>query len=180
MQSNDTPYVAMDNATLFSEKQRFTQWWLVLTLALVNILIFSILIVELTSKPVIGAKHISAQVVVVVCFLSVAISASIFLIQLETLIKTDGIYVRFFPFQKGYRHIQWNELSKCYVRTYNPITEYGGWGYRLGIFGKGKAYNVAGNKGLQLEFNNGKKLLIGTQKPKYLETALQQISTLKK
>ena len=165
----------MENSILFSEKQRFTQWWLVLILALVNILIFSILIVELTSKPIGGAKLISAQVVVVVCLLSVAISSSIFLIQLQTTIETDGIYVRFLPFQKDYRHIQWNELSKYYVRTYNPITEYGGWGYRLGLFGKGKAYNVAGNKGLQLEFNDGKKLLIGTQKPEALENALQQV-----
>lgn len=90
----------MENSILFSEKQRFTQWWLVLILALVNILIFSILIVELTSKPIGGAKLISAQVVVVVCLLSVAISASIFLVQLQTTIKADGIYVRFFPFQK--------------------------------------------------------------------------------
>ena len=165
----------MNISILYSKKQRFTQWWLVLILALVNLLILSILIVELTSKPIGGAKPISAQFVVVVCLLSVAISSSIFLFQLQTTIKTDGIYVRFLPFQKDYRHIQWNELSKYYVRTYNPITEYGGWGYRLGLFGKGKAYNVAGNKGLQLEFNDGKKLLIGTQKPEALENALQQV-----
>ena len=168
----------MDNSILFNEKQRFNQWWLVIILALVNILIFSILIVQLTSKPIGGAKPISAQVVVVVCMLSIVISTSLFFIQLQTIIKTDGIYVRFFPFQNNYRHIRWNELSKSYVRTYNPITEYGGWGYRLGLFGKGKAYNVAGNKGLQLEFINGKKLLIGTQKPEALESVLHEIKGL--
>ena len=170
----------MDTSILFNEKQRFTQWWLVLILAFVNILIVSILIVELNSKSIGPAKPISAPVVVFVTLLSIAISASIFLIQLETTIKTDGIYVRFFPFQNSYRHIKWNELSKSYVRTYNPITEYGGWGYRLGLFGKGKAYNVAGNKGLQLEFKDGKKLLIGTQKPGDVETALQLVSPLQK
>jgi hypothetical protein len=55
-------------------------------------------------------------------------------------------------------------LIKCYVRKYNAIAEYGGWGWRLGLFGKGTAYNISGNEGLQLEFINGKKLLIGTQK----------------
>ncbi|MCY7420873.1 MAG: hypothetical protein LH478_03915 [Chitinophagaceae bacterium] len=170
----------MENSILFSEKQRFTHWWLVLILGLVNFLILSILIVELTSKPIGGAKPISAQVVVFVSLLLIAIFSSIFLIQLQTTIKTDGIYVRFFPFQNNYRHIQWNELSKSYVRTYNPINEYGGWGYRLSIFDKGKAYNVAGNKGLQLEFNYVKKLLIGTQKPEAIQSALKKVTPIQR
>ena len=71
------------------------------------------------------------------------------------------------------------ELTKSFVRQYSPLTEYGGWGLRLGLFGKGTAYNVSGNKGLQLEFTDKKKLLIGTNKPDELSETLNKIGQLK-
>jgi hypothetical protein len=46
----------------------------------------------------------------------------------------------------------------------------------MGLMGKGKAFNVSGNKGLQLEFNDGRKLLIGTSKPEELEAFLLQLN----
>ena len=39
--------------------------------------------------------------------------------------------------------------------------QYGGWGIRG--FKSNRAYNVSGKIGLQLEFKNGDKLLVGTQ-----------------
>jgi hypothetical protein len=65
---------------------------------------------------------------------------------------------------------------KCYVRKYKPLAEFGGWGLRFGV--SGKAYNISGNKGLQLELTNNKKLLIGTQKPEELSEALNKIGKL--
>jgi len=38
----------------------------------------------------------------------------------------------------------------------------------------GKAYNVSGNRGVQLEFTDGKCLLIGSQKPEQLDSAITQ------
>ncbi|MHC4187375.1 MAG: hypothetical protein ACYSRQ_04200 [Planctomycetota bacterium] len=68
------------------------------------------------------------------------------------------------------------DLKECYIRTYRPIKEYGGWGIRYGFGESGKAYNVKGNQGLQLVFENGKRLLIGTQKPKRLLEAVNSIN----
>jgi hypothetical protein len=34
------------------------------------------------------------------------------------------------------------------------------------------AYNVSGNRGLQLELTNGKKILLGTQRPEEIAQAL--------
>jgi len=50
------------------------------------------------------------------------------------------------------------------LRGYSPISEYGGWGMRYSLSGKGRALNVSGRTGVQLVFKDGKKLLIGTQK----------------
>jgi len=37
---------------------------------------------------------------------------------------------------------------------------------------KGKAYNVSGNRGVQLELLNGGRILIGSQKPEELVKAI--------
>jgi hypothetical protein len=36
------------------------------------------------------------------------------------------------------------------------------------------AYNVSGNRGVQLEFSNGKRLLIGSQRPEDLAAAISR------
>jgi hypothetical protein len=41
------------------------------------------------------------------------------------------------------------------------------------------AYNISGDKGLQLEFTDNKKLLIGTNKPEELNEVLSKIGQLK-
>ena len=99
--------------------------------------------------------------------------------KLQTIIKNDGIYVRFFPVHIAYRKYTWDKLIKVYVRQYNPITEYGGWGLRYGIFGKGNALNVSGNKGLQLQMLDKSALLIGTQKPEEIKKILMDINQYK-
>ena len=69
-------------------------------------------------------------------------------------------------------------IATYYVRQYSPLLEYGGWGMRFGIFGKGNAWNISGDKGLQLVFTNQKKLLIGTNQPEKLAAILEKIGHL--
>ncbi|MBK9224473.1 MAG: hypothetical protein IPO23_07190 [Flavobacterium sp.] len=76
-------------------------------------------------------------------------------------------------------NIPGDKLTKSFVRQYSPLMEYGGWGLRLGLFGNGKAFNVSGDKGLQLEFTDNKKLLIGTNRPEELTETLIKIGQLK-
>ena len=76
-----------------------------------------------------------------------------------------------------FRHFSWAELEEIYVREYSPISEFGGWGWRFGM--GGKAYNISGDQGIQLVFKNGKKLLIGTQKPVEAAEALKRAQPVK-
>ena len=64
-----------------------------------------------------------------------------------------------------------DNIKKCEVRKYSPIKECGGWGIKYGR--KGKAYNVSGNFGVQLEFTKGKPLLIGSQNPEKLARVIK-------
>ncbi len=72
--------------------------------------------------------------------------------------------------------MKWEDISKAYIREYKPVAEYGGWGVRGFFSSSGRAYNVSGNVGLQVELKNGKKILIGTQKQETIEELLARIN----
>lgn len=94
-------------------------------------------------------------------------------LKLETKVRSDGLYVRFFPVHIRYKKFGAADLEQYYARTYKPMLEYGGWGIRFGK--NGRAYNANGNKGVQLVLKNGKKLLIGSQKPDELVAAIDKM-----
>ncbi len=169
----------MSSAVLFSEKQKFNKWWAwVLFLGLTGLFVVGVIRQVFLEIPF-GAVPMSNSGLFIVTLSMVAISSLILIFRLETLIKEDGIYVRFFPLQLSFKYINWTTIDQAFVRTYSPIGEYGGWGLRYGFTGKGKAYNVSGDIGLQLVFTNGKKLLIGTQKADELKEILIRLGQWK-
>jgi hypothetical protein len=155
----------MKSNLLFSEKQRFNQWWLWAFLIGINLLFVYVALFQ-------------PNIILTLSFVFTLILTLLFLIfRLETHISEEKIYVRLYPLQLKYKEYKWSEISKCSIRQYSPIGEYGGWGLRG--FGKNKAINISGNLGLQLDFINNKKLLIGTNKTKELTEALEKIGKLK-
>ena len=100
-----------------------------------------------------------------------------FFLKLKTRIDENGIQFQFISLQLKPKFISWDEINKASIRKYDAITEYGGWGIKGGALwrkSKGVAYNVKGDIGLQLELKNGKKLLIGTQKPDEIKRTLKK------
>lgn len=169
----------MSNEVLFTEKQKFKQWWVWMILLGINGLMLFGVYRQVLNGQQFGDKPMSNKGLLIAACLSILLTILFTSFRLETQIKKDGVYVRFFPFHLSFKHFAWDKISRSFVRQYKPIGEYGGWGLRLGLFGKGKAYNVSGNKGLQLEFSDNKKLLIGTNKPEELEATLHKIGQLK-
>lgn len=150
---------------VFNEVQRFNQWWLqLINITLLGFLLFCIYnwYIAKESTGNVMATDTLGQLVVMGSIIPVLILFSV--MKLKTSIDEIGVHYRFVPFQSSSKIIRWNEMEKCYVRTYSAIKEYGGWGYRTSFSKKSKAYTVKGNKGIQIEFKTGKKLLIGTQK----------------
>lgn len=92
--------------------------------------------------------------------------------KLITEVRSDRLVVRFAPLRG--RQIRFDEIVRHEARTYRPIREYGGWGIRYSMSGRGMAYNVSGNRGLQLELSGGKKILIGSQRAEELDRILQE------
>jgi hypothetical protein len=170
----------MPHGDLFIEEQKFRKMYLWIILITVNafqlIVIFQLVFFGEISGEIPGTR--GRLIIFLQSTLVFLITLLMWNLRLDTAIREDGIYYRYFPFQRKFKKILWSDISKCYVRRYNPIMEYGGWGLRLGLFGKGQAFNVAGNMGLQLVFNNGKRFLIGTQKPDELDESLKKLGKL--
>ncbi len=159
----------------FNEQQRFKQVWILLLMLVVSIPILIGFLRQVVMGEPFGDKPISDLGVTIMLLFIALVNYFIFSIRLETIVDQNGITYRFFPFHFSTKTIAWDQVSKAYIRKYNPILEYGGWGIRWGAFGKGDAYNIAGNMGLQLELKSGKKLLFGTQRSDELDRVIEQL-----
>ncbi len=161
---------------IYREEQRFGLWlrWLIaLSMALaVPPSIFSL--INIPSEQ--GSPEILPIIILTIAgiFVPIAIAVLLLLLKLETEVRSDGLYICFFPFHINFKRFTAEDLSEYYARKYKPLLEYGGWGIRFS-FRKGKAYNVSGNKGVQLVFKSGKRLLIGSQRAEELEEVIRSI-----
>jgi hypothetical protein len=161
----------------FREVQKFRQWWLwalLMAVALGLIAVFGYgMITQLVFGHTWGNRPLSDTALSIVGPLMILMGAGLvwllYTIRLQTEVREGGVYIHFYPLAK--QTVRFDEIAGCEVRTYRPIREYGGWGVRFGR--AGKAYNIAGNRGVQLKLSNGKGLLIGSQRPEELARAIQ-------
>lgn len=147
---------------IFEEKQWFDQWWL----WALFLFCFGALFIR-PVKLFLSGESFSLDTMEPGFWIGLTVMSLVIpvfrLLLLHTEIDDSGISYQFSPFHRSKKRIRWDEVKNCYTRKYQPILEYGGWGLRMGP--KGSAYNVKGNFGVQIEFKNGEKLLIGTQNP---------------
>ncbi len=167
-------YIANEMKTmLFSEQQYFRKWWVWLILIGINGLV---LYKGFGSLLYGGSLEYIHPDDVMVAGTILLVTVFILIIHLDTRIYADGIYVRFFPLNLELKKYGWEEISSSYLREYQPIVEYGGWGLRWGP--SGKALTISGKQGLQLETADGHRLLIGTRKATEMEQTLEGIGQL--
>ncbi len=163
---------------IFKEEQRFTQLWLHILLVVSFIVPIVLVVNEYVKRE---NKDTEASLGLIVVMLSILlVYGFVFSLKLKTKIDELGIHFRFVPFHFKIRTISWSAIEKAYIRNYEPISEYGGWGMKGGKLwnkDKGLAYNVKGDIGLQLELKSGKKILIGTQKQEEMKRVLQTYSS---
>lgn len=166
----------MSTDVLFSERQRFKLYGLWIPVLLVDLLFLSGVFVQLVLGRSFGSKPMSNTALLFTTALALVFTVIMLSFSLETKIKGDGIYVRFFPFYRTPKKYPWTQITTSYVRKYDPWKEFGGWGIRTGR--SGKAWIASGDQGIQLIFTNGTRLLIGTGKPEEAEKALLQTGHL--
>ncbi len=164
----------METEILFEETQQFSKTGsrTITKVTCILFLIGSILILFTNSEDKVQTS--------IGLFVSSIISGGISFIfnkaKLIMQIRTDGIYVSFPPLRNSFTICYWENIDKLFIREYNPLGEYGGWG----IKGRGNnlAYNVSGNIGIQLVLINDSKLLIGTNQPEEIASVLTRLGKL--
>jgi len=160
---------------LFKESQKFKQWWLWLIILGIDLAFLITIYKQVFLGESLGDSAMSNVGLVITSLILLGITALFLLIRLDTKIDATGIYVRFYPIRISYKFFAWDSIKKMEIRKYNSLYEYGGWGIR---YGNGKALNVSGNMGLQLEFTDKSKLLIGTNKAEELEKVITKYNKI--
>ena len=165
------------NTIDFKEVQGFKNWWAWVAVAALNLLFIYAIIQQVVLGKPFGTKPAPDLVLIIVEIFFLLVMLFLISIKLKTRIIDTGIYYRFYPFQFTETKIEWHELRDAYMREYNSYHEYGGWGIRTGTKKTGKALNTSAssNKGLQLQFNDGKLLLIGTARPAEVQEIIDTV-----
>jgi len=151
--------------SVFTENQRFSQWWLwILILGIVGLMLYG-LVQQVFFGVEFGNQPMSDSGLILFSFVLVAFAVIFANIRLRTRIDKQAIGMQFTPLLK--RTYRWDDVESALIISYGFV----GYGIRLGSK-HGIIYNVNGNKGLALVLKSGKKLVIGTQKPEELEAFL--------
>jgi len=97
----------------------------------------------------------------------------IYITRLETIISNEGVFYKWWPFQRSHRFISKEEIKSAQLRN-APALNYGfHW-----LPGYGRVHNMAQGKGIQFILKNGRKVFLGTQKKSAFQTALEKIVTV--
>jgi hypothetical protein len=167
----------MDGTATFTETQRFRQPWLWALTAVPSVAVAVFLGWALYQQVVrgepFGDQPASDAVLLAIALPSIFVIAFIvwmlYAVRLVTEVRSDGLAVRFWPGR--WRHHAYSEIVAFEAVTVRPIRDYGGWGVR---FKRGeRAYLVNGNRGVRLELADGKRVMIGSQRPDDLLAAIR-------
>jgi len=166
---------------IFKEEQRFRHpfiWVPIFPLFVVAVVALVLMLLASSGVEFLGSGYLRGNdALVPLSLITAALGATMVLIyvcNLTTEVREDGLYVRYFPFHLKFRRIAIEDVKKIEVKTYRPIRDYGGWGIKYG-FSNGWVYNVSGNRGVKLHFVKGSPLLIGSQRPEALATAINKL-----
>ena len=154
-----------------TERQRFRQWWLWAIVLIGPLTMLTVFLPQMiTDYATEDGSNTNYWIIAFVFCLGIGPIAFIYFMELETTIQKDGLYIKFKPFHRKWIILPFETITRATAITYQPLKDYGGWGIRYG--GKGKAYNVSGNKGVLLTFKDQKNVLIGSKNHETLFLAI--------
>jgi hypothetical protein len=143
---------------IYREVQQFRQVWIWVIVSALAALVWYAAVTQLILHRPFGGVPMPVIPLVVFWFIfGIGLPALFYLGRLVTEVRDDGIYICFFPFHRTSR-IAFTEVKQSQVRTCRRT---------------GKAYNVSGDRGVQIEFSNGSRLFIGSQRAEELWRAIQ-------
>lgn len=164
-------------APLFREVQRFRQGWVwgILTGTVALVVFLWYMLYQQLARGIPQGDNPAPDALLV----ALAVGMTLLALGLVTLfwrarlvveVHPGSLHVRFWPL--GNRRFPLADIEHAEAVTYRPLRDYGGWGLRYGP--KSRAYNVSGDRGVQLSLAGDEKLLIGSQRSEALAAAVAQ------
>lgn len=151
----------------FEERQRMRQPWLLSLVAVIVVGSWAVLVDSLldddSGSPLWGAA-------LVVLLFGMWLPWVMWSLELRTVVDPAGLDVRF-HIGIGGHHFPMSDMASVRAVTYRPIRDFGGWGVRWG-WHRSRAYNVSGDRGVEVIDTDGRRWVIGSQRADELEAAL--------
>ncbi len=162
----------------FTETQRLNLTWIYI---LVSIEMLIVGVVVFGGKYVAWEQVERAYYLPVLAFLApLAVIPVIRNMKMVYRLSSEGVWYKVSFLVGRERTLDWNKIESAYIRKFDALGEYGGWGikHRLWFKRKDKAYIFnQENRGLQLELKDGRKFLFSTGKAAELELFLINLKT---
>jgi hypothetical protein len=155
----------------FHEVQALRQWHARLVLAMPPAAMLFIAVRQLVFHRPWGSPPMSNGGLVFLTVLLVAVYIRLITVRLVTDIRSGELSVGLQGLWRK-RRVPLADIRSAAEIRYDPAAEYGGYGIRSGA--QGLAYIASGNRGVQVELNDGRKLLIGSQRAGELARCIVQ------
>lgn len=156
--------------TIFREQQHLRQWWVWLLVVGVAGFGWWQMVQQLILGHPVGDEPLPDWAVWIVwALIGVGLPALILSMRLVTEVTSEQVTVSFRPFHS--RVIPLTDITQATARTYSPVKEYGGWGIK-GWSKRNVAYNMNGDRGVQLVLTGDRRVLIGSDRPEELARAI--------
>ncbi len=154
----------------FTEVQRFRQWWILAPLLFFTAWLGAGLFGQLSGGDPFGTNPLSDQgAIILLAGWFVFLYFFLFYLELRTEVDEKGIRVRLRGLSS--EHFLWDDMRHTELITYRFV----GYGLRL-LTRYGTVYNMRGKRGLVIALKNGRRYLIGTQKPDALRACLKSLN----
>ncbi len=142
----------------FTETQRFTGW--------------AYAVLGLTALISLGSLAAAPRLPAWLwLYVGLSLTLVVNLLCLRTTVTESDLVVAFgalFPLYR--RRIALADIASAESVTYSPVADYGGWGIRG--WGRSVALNARGSLGVRVTLQDGRRVLIGSQRPEELAEAL--------
>ena len=172
--SPGSPWPKADLSTppAFREVQHFYKHWLfMLPIIAVTIIIWYTFYQQVILGNASGSRPIPNWLAwILTMVFGFGFPAFAYLFRLITEVRPGEIMVRLYPLRQN--RVPTQLIVSGEVREYAAMREYGGWGVRTSKR-SGRAITSFGNQGVQLTLQGGGLLLIGSQRPHELLTAIE-------
>jgi hypothetical protein len=156
---------------LYREVQHFRQWWVWLVVLAVAAFMWVGFVLQIGLGRPYGSKPMpDAMMWAFTLLFGLGLPAFFWALRLVTEVFAGRLVVGLAPFRR--RTIPFTDIAEAKAVTYRPLADYGGWGVRW-AGARGVAYNASGNRGVQLVLRDGRRVLVGSQRPEELVLALR-------